>query len=133
MRARKDDAHSVRRWIQTIAIGVGIGILVSALLLLIAAVLMTVIDWPDSAVSPVSVAALGIGALSAGWIAARRTGKNGLVLGSVSGLVILLITLIAGLLSFGTVQSGFALFKLAVSVLCGAIGGVLGVGGKKHR
>ena len=128
MRAHKEDVFSARRWVQTITIGIGCGVLIAAIVLLVAAVLMTWVDLPQSAVSPISVAALGLGSLAAGFIAARRTGKNGLLLGAACGLGIFLVTLIAGLLSLGSVQIGFALFKLAVSVLCGAIGGVLGVG-----
>lgn len=128
MRARREEVFSARRWIQTVAIGLGVGVLISAVALLLAAILMTWVDLPQAAVSPISVAALGLGSLVAGLVAARRFGKNGLLIGAVCGLGLFLITWIAGLLSFGSVQLGFALFKLAVSVLCGAIGGVLGVG-----
>lgn len=128
MRTRREEEHSARRMVQTATVGIGIGVLMAVVWLLLAAVLMTWVDLPPAAISPISIAALGLGALAAGYVAARRIGKNGLLLGAVCGLGLFLITLIAGLASFGSVQTGFALFKLAVSVLCGAIGGVLGVG-----
>jgi len=128
MRAHKQETVTARKTVQTVAIGVGVGILVTAVLLLIAALWMTWVDTPASAVSPLGIVALGLGCGVAGFIAARRSHKNGWLIGAACGVLMFLVTWIAGMLSLGSVQSGFAVFKLAVTVLCGAIGGVLGIG-----
>ena len=133
MRVRKEETGDWRTLAKTATVSVAIGLVVSAVLLFLAAALMTVWDLPEGAVSPIAVSTLGIGTLVTGFLAAKRTGKNGLVIGAMCGLLMFLLALIAGLSIFGKVQVGFTLFKLAVSVLCGAIGGVLGVGGRKHR
>lgn len=133
MRVRKEETGDWRALAKTVAVSVAIGLIVSAVLLFLAAALMTIKDLPEGAVSPIAVSTLGVGTLVSGFLAAKRTGKNGLMMGAACGFVVFLLALMAGLSIFGKVQSGFTLFKFAVSVLCGAIGGVLGVGGKKHR
>lgn len=133
MRVRKEETRNWRGLAKTIVVSASIGLVIAALWLLLSAALMTAVDLPDGAVSPIAVSALGLGSLLAGLLAARRTRQNGLIVGTLCGLVIFLVALFAGLSIFGHVQVGFSLFKLTVSVLCGAIGGVLGVGGKKRH
>lgn len=133
MRTRKEEMTGWRGLAKTVAISVAIGLVAAAVLLFLAAALMTAVDLPEEAISPIAMAALGIGSLISGIMAAKRTGKNGLIVGTMCGLAIFLLTLITGLSIFQTAQTGSTLFKLAISALCGAIGGVLGVGGKTHR
>ena len=133
MRVRKEEMGSWRHVAKTVVVCASVGLVTAALWLLLAAALMTAVDLPDGVVSPIAVSALGLGSLFAGFLAARRIRKNGLVLGTLCGLLIFVVALFAGLSIFGRVQVGFSLFKLTVSVLCGAIGGVLGVGGKKRH
>lgn len=132
MRVRKEETGNWRSLAKTVAVSAAIGLVTSAALLFLAAALMTVWDLPEGAVSPIAVSALGIGAWVAGLLAAKRTGKNGMAVGALCGCLLFGLALIAGLSVFGKVQIGFTLFKLAVSVLCGAIGGILGVGGKRR-
>lgn len=116
-----------RPWLLPLLPGVGVGIVGSTLLLLLMAVLITQVDVPQGMLAPLAVSAAGVGAFAGGLTTALCAGRRGLVMGALCGGVLYVILLLAGLLSTGDINPGYAILKLAVLTLCGAIGGILGV------
>lgn len=91
------------------------------------AFILTKIDVKDTAISVMSTAALGIGAYCGGYISGKRRRKNGLLMGVLCGVFIFLIVLILGALFSKAAQSFPLSAKLAVTLVCAAAGGVVGV------
>ena len=105
---------------------------VSALALLLGgAYLFRSADLPLGAATPVAVTAAAISAFFAGLTAARVAKCHGLLMGALCGLLLYLIILLIGLAQ-GGIDTGYAVIKLASLVIAGAVGGVLGVNGKRR-
>ena len=123
---------SPARAARVIAVCMAVGLAVTAVMLMLFAVLMTVKDLPDGAIAPMALSALGVGCLAAGFAAARRIGRRGLLVGAITGAGLCLLTLTVGWFTGGASTAGTVLFKAVLTVLCGAIGGVLGVDAKRR-
>ena len=87
-----------------------------------------------SRTAPRSGSAAGAaGAFAAGLTAAAITGRRGLPVGAVCGLVLFLLILIAGFIRYSGVGGGYALIKLAALLVSGSLGGALGMNLRKKR
>jgi putative membrane protein (TIGR04086 family) len=115
------------RRIRPLLFGVAVGIVVCTLLLMLMAAVIQRVDIPAGAALPLAVGAAAAGAFLAGLTAALVAGQRGLLMGAVSGLLLYLPMLVAGLARYSAVDGGASLLKLAVLVAAGAVGGVLGV------
>ncbi len=110
-----------------------VGIILILLCLIIFSYVMTKIDVSDELTSVMSSLAICIGAYTGGYIASKRRRRNGLVLGALTGLIIFFIIFFAGIffakssISFGFVS------KLIMTVICAAVGGIIGVNSKGKR
>lgn len=105
--------------------------LATALLLACAAgALASIKRMPWELLPLLTTAGAGAGAFLGGWLAARLIGERGLlwglVCGAVSGAAVLLIALALR----GEVSLPAALTRLGALLLAGAVGGILGVGGR---
>ena len=105
--------------------------LATALLLACAAgALASIKRMPWELLPLLTTAGAGAGAFLGGWLAARLIGERGLlwglVCGAVSGAAVLLIALALG----GEASLPAALTRLGALLLAGAVGGILGVGGR---
>ncbi len=109
------------------------GILVVIVCLLAFSILMTKFDAPEAMVSVMSSLALCIGAYSGGYIASRKRRQNGLILGLMTGILIYCLILAIGLLFAKTSVTLTFFSKLVMTIVCGAIGGIIGVNSKKKR
>ncbi|MBO5733453.1 MAG: TIGR04086 family membrane protein [Clostridia bacterium] len=68
------------------------------------------------------------GAVVCGFISAKRAGTRGIITGAIAGfLYILIMWIVASLASDGFFVSPHILTMLALAVIAGAIGGILGV------
>lgn len=132
MRARNSSPSFFDTRIRPVLVGVGVGALGCMGLLMLMALIIQSVDVPRSAVLPLSIAAAAGGAFIAGLVSAAMAGRRGLLVGVVCGLVLFLLILAAGIARYADVSGGAAAVKLAVLVLCGGIGGVLGVNMRKH-
>ena len=97
-----------------------VGVMVTAGWLAAMAALMTAQGYSGAAAPPLATAAVGAGSLCSGWIAAFCKKERGLLCGLVQGLFY------AALLVVLSVPSG-TLTRFAVVILCGSIGGLLGM------
>ena len=119
-------------WLRPVAIGVCVGVVCVTLLLLLFALLIYKLSIPLSAVTPLALAALGLGGFAGGLVAGLCSRQNGLAVGAVCGTLLTLILLIVGLARGDGLSPGLAALKWAVLTVCSAAGGVLGVN-RYHR
>ncbi len=127
MRAKKKPASFFDTRLRPLLIGVGVGLLVCFGLLMLMAMLVETVDVPRAAILPLAIAAAAGGAFVAGLVAAALAKQQGLLVGVTCGLVLFLLILVAGFARFAGVDGSQTAIKLAVLVLAGGIGGVLGV------
>lgn len=115
------------RMVRPLLVGLCVGVISCTLLLLLMALAIGSVDIPRRLVLPLAIAAGAVAAFLAGLVAARLSGKNGLLLGLTCGLLLFLLILIAGFVRYTGVDTGVSAVKLAVLLVAGGVGGVLGV------
>ena len=108
------------------------GVLISALLLLLFSLVLSKKDIPLGIINPFTAFIIGAASFVSGYLAAKSVKQRGMAVGAGCGAIIFLFV---SLLSFmNTFEIGIlAAIKLIVSVIGGAIGGILGVNCKRKR
>ena len=129
---KKTAAHRLPPWVMPWVVGMSVGAAVCFLLLLLMAALMTLRDIPQGALPWMVNIAGGLGALAAGFVAAKKRKQQGMMVGAACGGTLFLLLLLAGMIA-GSGFTSASLVKLAVFLLMSAIGGVLGVNQEKKR
>lgn len=76
---------------------------------------------------------LGLGCLLASFYAAKKIGKNGLLVGAVVGGITFIIITLIGLMASKDIFTVNTLFRLIILMLFSFIGGVLGVNSKQNQ
>ena len=105
--------------------------LATALLLACAAgALASIKRMPWELLPLLTTAGAGAGAFLGGWLAARLIGERGLLWGLVCGAVSGAAVLLTALALRGEASLSAALTRLGAVLLAGAVGGILGVGGR---
>lgn len=132
MNIRRENSSVVARIVRPVAVGGGVGVLSCVVLLLIAATVMASCGLPQATVTPIAVVILAISTFLGGFTASRITRERGLLYGLGCGALLFLITAVSGLGVEGAVRGTMLFLKLAVSLGCGAIGGVIGVNVKRR-
>src|SRR5690606_17428092 len=94
---------------------------------LILALLLEWTSFSESQVPFVMYIINGIALLWGGFVAGRRSSTRGWLSGAMSGLGYALLLLIIGFLAFDMNMSTQAAAFLAIAVLLGALGGILGI------
>lgn len=108
------------------------GLLATTVVLLLFSFVMCKKDVPFVLLNPFSAGLLMLGSFLSGYLAARRIRERGMIIGALCGLIIFSLLLLASVMNRFDV--GLAAFiKLAISVVSGAIGGILGVNAKLKR
>lgn len=95
-------------------------------MMLVLAGLLSVFSLPVWVARPASLAVGCVGALVAGFACARLNQKNGFFLGMGCAALLFLLLLVVSVAS-GQAPGTFSLVKLFSMLLCGALGGSLGV------
>ncbi len=131
MRAHDRTPSFFRCWLRPALVGVAVGLIGCVGSLMLAALLVQSVDVPRAVILPLAIAAAAIGAFLAGLTAAAVSGQRGLLFGAICGLLLWLLILLAGVARYAEVSGGNTLIKLAVLVLAGSVGGVLGVNMRK--
>ena len=108
------------------------GVLFSALLLLLFSFILSKKDIPLGTVNLFSAVLISAASFLSGYVAAKSIKQRGMAIGSACGMIIFLFV---ALLSFmNSFEIGvLAAIKLIISVLSGAIGGIIGVNSKRMR
>lgn len=110
-----------------------IGILVIIVCLLLFSYLMTKVDIPDGFVTAMSVVALCTGSFVGAYIGARKKRQNGMITGIITGVTIYIAVIILGVIITKTSAGAGFFTKLIIALVCGAIGGVVGVNSRQKR
>ena len=107
-----------------------IGMGLSAALLLLFSFLLSKKDIPFEVLPLFTSLLIIISSFLAGYIAAKKLKQRGMAVGAGCGALIFLVIALFSLMKSSSVGT-LALIKLALSVISGSIGGVLGVNSKK--
>lgn len=97
------------------------------------AFIITKIDVTDKVISVLSSAALCAGAYAGGFISAKKRRRNGLFMGVLCGLFMFFIILVVSTFFIQTISGFSPSLKLILTLLFGAIGGIVGVNSKNNR
>lgn len=117
---------------RSVALGSLSGVAVTILVMLLMAVLLSSVDLPESAPGVMSTACIGLGALLGGFIAAKRNGRHGLLVGFISGTVMYIIFALLAL-ALGSGVGMIFITRLIVAAVMSALGGVLGINLRRKR
>ena len=115
------------------AVSALIGFSVVFLLIIIFAYLITKIDAADTVVSVMTSAALYDGAYAGGFISARTRRKNGLFMGVLCGIFMFFVIFIISTFFAQTISGFSGSAKLIMTLIFGALGGIVGVNSKSRR
>lgn len=109
--------------------GVGISLFFTFICLTIFSALLTYTNLSENLIQPVVISVTGISILAGSFFATRKVGKNGIIKGIVVGLIyILLIYLTSSIINGGNFALTIgSIIMILVGILCGAIGGIIGV------
>ena len=113
------------RW-QSLALGSGVGVAATLAIMLGFAVVLASVDLPVSAPKIISTLCLGLGGLVGGFVSAKHNGRNGLIIGSATGLCLFLAIALVSL-ALGSDIGLMFILRLVVTLVLSATGGVLGI------
>ena len=127
----QENDYSLYDYIKPILSGSLISLLSIGVLTFIISITMTKVDLPFGFISPIAIIILGFSTLLGSFISSKAFGKKGFFLGLSISLFVFIILLLVNLSfepdGFGTI----AAIKGAVTLICGILGGVMGVNSKK--
>lgn len=105
-----------------------IAIIITLILLLIFAVVLTYTSVPESTINPVIIVISAVSILVGSSISTLKIKKKGLINGFFVGLIyILAIYIIASITGTGVMLNIAATIMVVASVLAGMLGGIIGV------
>lgn len=108
-------------------------LVISLLLLAVFSMIMAMRDVPSPVILSLAYVSVAGGSFAGGFVSARLIRSRGLVVGAVTGAAFLLILYLAGVLTRQTQFSVDLLWKIAVAVLAGSAGGIIGVNKRGRR
>lgn len=129
----RKEVSTATKILRPLWMGLGIGVIVCAVILLIAAAVMTTGILPASAVTPIALVSVAISAFASGFVAARLSRERGLLYGAGVGLLLFLLITVVGMVTSQEFRGTMMLLKAALTIGFGALGGVLGVNVKTRR
>ncbi len=109
------------------------GFAVILLCILVFAFIISKIDVNDSIVTVLSCVALCVGAYVGGYFAAKKRRKNGLLMGVICALFMFFVILMISMFFIRTIAGFSPSLKLLLTIVCGAVGGIVGVNSKNSR
>lgn len=108
--------------------GSGFAIIISLILLLIYASLLTTTNISETTMTPVVITISGISILIGSSISSFKIKKQGMLNGALVGLIyMLLIYLLSSILVTGFTIGMETIIMISVGILTGIIGGIIGV------
>ncbi|MEG0664661.1 MAG: TIGR04086 family membrane protein [Clostridia bacterium] len=119
--------NNITKIIKASTISIGCGLLICVTLLMIFSFILKTKDFPHSYITPLTIVAIGVANFFAGIINAKLIRRKGLIFGGLCGVVFSLIILLSGLTFSADVIGYISIIKISVAVICGAIGGLIGI------
>lgn len=113
--------------------GAVFGLVAIIITLMLIALIMSFGILPISSAPALASVSVAVGAFFAGFIAAKKFGKNGILVGALCGAVLFALFTLIGLAAFSTAPSASTLIRLIVFITASAVGGIVGVGGNDKR
>ena len=114
-------------WGKPLLWGTLVGACSALILLLLAAALCVAVDVPAGLISPLAFVAVAIGAAMGGLIAGKLSRRRGWLYGLLCGVCIELLIASVGALCVGRAVGTNAPLSLLLCIVCGAVGGIIGV------
>ena len=108
------------------------GVAISTLLLLLFSFILSKKDLPLEIINPFTAILIALSSFSSGYIAAKLIKQRGMAVGAACGTIIFLFITLLSFMNSADIGV-LTVIKLAVSVISGAIGGILGVNTKRKR
>ena len=103
-------------------------IILTLILLLIFALLLTYTSIGENTIKPVIIVVSGISILVGSSISTLKIRKNGLLNGALVGLIyVLTIYIISSITGTGFAVNIYSLIMIIVSIVMGMVGGIIGV------
>lgn len=103
-------------------------IIISLILLFIFALLLTYTDISETTMIPVVITIVGTSILIGSMVSTRTISKNGLLNGGLVGLIYgIILYLSSSLCLVGFSLTVYSLVMIAVAIITGMVGGVIGV------
>jgi len=113
---------------------VGIAYLISVILLFLLAIGATFSDMESKTVNILITLVTCVSVALSGFMAARGTGRGGLINGIIAGVMYTVILYLAGGLINGNISFNMStVVAVILGIICGGLGGVFGVNTKKRR
>ena len=116
-----------------ILIGIGIGMLITFVLLLLMAFLALFFDLTEGVLSPFATIALAIGTYFAAYISGKLIKEKSLFIGLIIGLIVFIVISIVSAIVSKNSLTLMSLFHFIVTVLSGVIGAIIGVNSANKR
>ncbi len=132
-RTGRHTSSSVKKDVFFVFLAILAGFLITALVLLFFSFILTKIDAPDKVIKLLSTVALGVGTYFGGYICSKHKHNRGIFRGALCGFIMFCIIVIFGAIFADTVLSFSSTSKLVLTLVCGAIGGIVGANSKFKR
>ena len=120
-------------WLKPILTGCIVGITVTLCLFVLLALIMSFSILPTNSASVVASVAIAVGSFLGGFSAAKKLGKNGLIVGAICGFLLFIILTLIGVAAFKSAPGTSTVIRLLIFTVSGAIGGTIGVSGDDKR
>ncbi len=130
MKTRKDTTV-FEKILRSLLLGLGADVLSCVVFLALAALLFTTGVLPTAAATPVALGILALSALVGGFVSARYAKERGLLYGVGTGFLFLLLTALVAITLLQEFDGKLFFVKAILTIVLGAVGGVLGVNIKR--
>ena len=119
-------------FVKSVVIGVFAAVAsIAAMLCIICVILLTAGSLPYEYLSYIMLAVDAVGVLLGSYLSARIAGKNGLIVGLSTAVIVLISMLIAGFSAANETLSFITLLRIIIVLIAGAAGGIKGVNRKQ--
>ena len=113
---------------------VAVSYALSVVLLLVVTLIATMQSMSDKGISVLVNVVTAVSVLFCGFLNGRRSPRGGLLAGAVSGITYTIVLCILGKLIAQDMSIGLnAITAQVIGILCGAVGGIVGINTKKQR
>lgn len=119
--------NKVLKNVMRIIKGTAISLVITLILLLLFAVLLTVTSIQENTINPVIIIITAISILIGSSISTLKIKKNGLLNGGAVGLTYILIMYIISSITTGFSLNLYSIIMIISSIIAGIVGGIIGV------